>query len=72
MRLRDGAGPLGKPPRFGRLTRSESGFSVYGMETPPTRDSQRRTPSGVLRQGLVDGLEVRTPPKVRSYLSGEP
>ena len=59
--VRDGAGSLGKPSRFGRLTRSESGFSVYGMETPPTRDSQGRTPSGALAQGLADGLEVRKP-----------
>ena len=50
---RDGAGSPGKPPRFGRLTRPESVFSVYGMETPPTRDSQRRKPSGALARGLA-------------------
>ena len=61
MRVRDGAGSLGKPPRFGRLTRLESGFSVYGMETPPPRDSQRRKPFGALPQGLADGLKVRKP-----------
>ena len=60
-RLRDGAGPLGKPPRFGRLTRSESGFSVYGMEMPPPRDPQRRKPSGALAQGLAHALKVRKP-----------
>ena len=60
-RVRDGAGSLGKSPRFGRLTRSESGLSVYRMETPPTRDSQRRKPSGALPQGLADSLKVRKP-----------
>ena len=61
MRLRDGAGSLGKPPRFGRLTRSESGFSVYGMEIPPTGDSRRRKASGALAGGLSGTLEVRKP-----------
>ena len=61
VRMRDGAGSLGKPPRFGRLTRSESGFSVYGMETPPTRDFRWRRPSGALPQGLAHALKVRKP-----------
>ena len=34
---------------------------MYGMETPPTRDSQRRKPSGALAPGLAHGLKVRKP-----------
>ena len=39
----------------------ESGLSVYGMETPPTRDSQRRKLSGALVRGLAHALKVREP-----------
>ena len=31
------------------------------METPPTRDSQRRKPSGALARGLAHALKVRKP-----------
>ena len=34
---------------------------MYGMETPPTRDSQRGKASGALAQGLAHALKVRKP-----------
>ena len=34
---------------------------MYGMETPPTRDAQRRKPSGAPLRGLSGTLKVCKP-----------
>ena len=57
----DGAGSLGKSSQFTVLTQPESGFSVYGMEIPPTQDSRYRRPSGAVPRGLSGTLKVRQP-----------
>ena len=60
-RFRDGAGAFGKSPRFEPLTRLGPDLSVYGMETPPTRDSRRRRASGALVGRLSGTLKVAKP-----------
>ena len=61
VRIRDGAGTLGKSHRFGLLTPLGSGLSVYGMEIPPTRDFRIRSTSGALAGELSGTLKVRKP-----------
>ena len=62
--FRNPAGSLGKSPRFSELTPPGRGFSVYGMETPPTRDYRRRRPSGALAGELSGTLKVAKPAHV--------